>query len=225
MIVKTPDEGMLKKLNPTIAGFCILDVVPVSDKTEREQGFRKQTVYYLIRGNEKFHREHRDEFFGQPDRKEKTDRWHRELGNLLYGMYDAPYLCCISDEDRVYVAHKRRVVPVVPTEDQSLIRIIQDPEECVIFERPAFTVLSRGELQEQQSETRIDFMILPNRPMQQLIEAAQKAFLCDFDFELGQQFETGLKTAMGLKSWVLYGMKRTGPGAYSITFGRRKVSI
>lgn len=227
-MIKLESREALRRFNPEAAAFTVLDMLPVTEQLKPEHELRRRVMIAIIQANEGFHREYYaaalecnsngwGESFG----------WFGELTRLIFDYADKPMVAEIDYESNIYAVTVSHVVPVVIDrgEDENLIHQIKDPEECVLFERPAFTVLTRTEPTEKTSGTQVKFEIAPNYPLRKLIKAAQMAFVKDLDYETGEGIEKELKAALGLTQGTIYSLHETDKGTYILDVRFRRTKL
>lgn len=216
------DLAELDALRDIQPAFCVLDTIPVTETPRNNVNIRLQTTIYILKGNNAF----RDEYNGvtfHPDKTTNAEK-RQQVGELLYGCSETPYIRTIDGDLNIYAAYKTRVVPVVIVGqgDEGYIRNITDPEECVLYERPAFTVLRKTDTMEERGGSRITFEISPNYSLRQMIDAAKIAYAKDLDYKKVGELEEEFKNALGVRGAMLYRMEKTDHGSYQLTFGWRK---
>lgn len=217
-MIKLESREALRRFNPEAAAFVVLDMLPVTEQLKPEHELRRRVMIAIIQANKGFRHEYLAaalDFYPNGNGG-KWYEWTGELSRLVFGHPETLTLREIDTGLNIYSVSLSRVVPVVIDrgEDENLIHQIKDPEECVLFERPAFTVLTRTEPTEKTSGTQIKLEIAPNYPLRELIKAAQMAFVKDLDHETGERIEKELKEALGLTRGTLYGLQETEKGTY-----------
>lgn len=218
-MIKLESREALRRFNPEAAAFVVLDMLPVTEQHKPEHELRRRVMIAIIQANEGFRHEYLAAALDfNHNGRGKWHEWAGELSRLVFDHPETPTIREIDSEFNIYSVSLSRVVPVVIDlgEDENLIHQIKDPEECVLFERPAFTVLTRTEPTEKTSGTQIKLEIAPNYPLRKLIKAAQIAFVKDLDYKTGERIEKELKAALGLNHGSVYGLKETDKGTYII---------